>query len=89
MTTATATRTASTSKTCPENVDARREPAATKEAPVSTNDRNDISTEPSPGPEDNDNLGAEDGKGTPPTVPPTDKDAGTDDSTDAENPGKD
>lgn len=55
---------------------------------MSTNDRNDISTEPSPGPEDNDNLGAEDGKGTPPTVPPTDKDAGTDDSTDAENPGK-
>ena len=56
---------------------------------MSTNDRNDISTEPSPGPEDNDNLGAEDGKGTPPTVPPPDKDAATDDSTDAENPGKD
>lgn len=38
---------------------------------MSTHDRNDISTEPSPGPEENDNLGAEDGKGTPPTVPPT------------------
>jgi hypothetical protein len=33
--------------------------------------RNDISTEPSPGPEEHDNLGAEDGKGEPPTVPPT------------------
>ncbi|MFJ6532674.1 hypothetical protein [Microbacterium sp. NPDC091662] len=40
---------------------------------MSTRDRNDISTEPSPGPDENDNLGAEDGKGTPPTVPPTDK----------------
>jgi hypothetical protein len=40
---------------------------------MSTNsDRNDISTEPSPGPEENDNLGAEDNKGNPPTVPPTD-----------------
>lgn len=37
-------------------------------------DRNDISTEPSPGPEDNDNLGAEDAKGEPSTVPPTDGD---------------
>lgn len=36
-------------------------------------DRNDISTEPSPGPEDHDNLGAEDSKGTPPAVPPTDR----------------
>ncbi|WP_336500626.1 hypothetical protein [Microbacterium paraoxydans] len=35
-------------------------------------DRNDISTEPSPGPEENDNLGAEDNKGEPRTVPPTD-----------------
>lgn len=35
-------------------------------------DRNDISTEPSPGPEENDNLGARDGKGDPPTVPPAD-----------------
>jgi len=34
-------------------------------------DRNDISTEPSPGPEEHDNLGAEDGKGDPPTVVPT------------------
>ncbi|MBS0025126.1 hypothetical protein [Microbacterium paraoxydans] len=33
--------------------------------------RNDISTEPSPGPEENDNLGTEDNKGEPPTVPPT------------------
>jgi hypothetical protein len=32
--------------------------------------RNDISSEPSPGPEENDNLGAEDGKGNPPTVVP-------------------
>ncbi len=39
----------------------------------SDNDRIDISTEPSPGPEENDNLGAEDGKGDPPTVPPTDR----------------
>lgn len=38
----------------------------------SDSDRNDISTEPSPGPEENDNLGAEDNKGQPPTVPPTD-----------------
>ncbi|MFK0401400.1 hypothetical protein ACIQTT_03655 [Microbacterium sp. NPDC090225] len=34
-------------------------------------DRNDISTEQSPAPEGNDNLGAEDAKGEPPTVPPT------------------
>jgi hypothetical protein len=33
-------------------------------------DRNDISTEPSPDAEENDNLGARDGKGDPPTVPP-------------------
>ena len=33
---------------------------------------NDISTEPSPGPEENDNLGAEDNKGEPPTVVPSD-----------------
>ncbi|UYO95791.1 hypothetical protein OED01_09215 [Microbacterium sp. M28] len=45
-------------------------------------DRNDISTEPSPGPEEHDNLGAEDGKGTPPTVPPTDRS----DSDEAEEP---
>ena len=30
-------------------------------------DRNDISTETSPGPEEHDNLGTEDSKGTPPT----------------------
>ena len=35
--------------------------------------RNDISPEPSPGAEEHDNLGAEDNKGTPPTVPPTDE----------------
>lgn len=34
-------------------------------------DRNDISTEPSPGPEENDNLGAEANKGEPPTVVPS------------------
>ena len=33
--------------------------------------RNDISSEPSPGADENDNLGAEDSKGNPPTVPPT------------------
>lgn len=38
--------------------------------------RNDVSSEPSPGPEENDNLGAEDGKGEPPTVPPTGSDDG-------------
>lgn len=37
-------------------------------------DRNDISTEPSPGAEEHDNLGAEDGKGDPPTVVPSDTD---------------
>lgn len=36
-----------------------------------SNDRNDISTEGSPGPEENDNLGAEDNKGEPPTVVPS------------------
>ncbi|MFF7292293.1 hypothetical protein ACFY9N_07115 [Microbacterium sp. NPDC008134] len=46
-------------------------------------DRNDISTEPSPGPEENDNLGAQDGKGDPATVPPGEGDA---DSVDAEDP---
>lgn len=51
-------------------------------------DRNDISTEPSPGPEENDNLGAEDNKGEPRTVPPTD---GSDDDGDdvrAEDPDR-
>ena len=38
-------------------------------------DRKDISTEPSPGPEEHDNLGARDGKGDPPTVPPADADS--------------
>lgn len=33
--------------------------------------RNDISSEPSPGAEENDNLGAEDNKGEPPTVVPS------------------
>ncbi|MFJ4172849.1 hypothetical protein [Microbacterium sp. NPDC089696] len=37
-------------------------------------DRTDISTEPSPGPEENDNLGTEDNKGEPPTVVPSDGD---------------
>ncbi|SEC29892.1 hypothetical protein [Microbacterium hydrocarbonoxydans] len=35
-------------------------------------DRNDISSEPSPGAEENDNLGTEDNKGEPPTVVPSD-----------------
>lgn len=37
---------------------------------VST-DRNDISTEPSPGAEENDNLGSEDNKGEPTTAVPS------------------
>lgn len=47
-------------------------------------DRNDISTEPSPDAEENDNLGAQDNKGEPPTVPPTDGE-----SVDAEDAGED
>jgi len=47
--------------------------------------RNDISTESSPGPDENDNLGAEDNKGEPPTVPPTgDDDVEAHDGTDAD-----
>lgn len=34
-------------------------------------DRNDLSTEQSPASEENDNLGAEDNKGEPPTVVPS------------------
>lgn len=34
-------------------------------------DSNDISTEQSPGPDENDNLGSEDNKGEPPTVVPS------------------
>lgn len=49
-------------------------------------DRNDISTEPAPGPEEHDNLGAQDGKGDPPTVPPT-EDGGDDEDVLAEDPG--
>ncbi|WP_334147891.1 hypothetical protein [Microbacterium sp.] len=56
---------------------------------MSSDDRNDISTEPSPGPEENDNLGAEDGKGTPPTVPPKDGADADDRDVDAENPDQD
>lgn len=52
-------------------------------------DRNDISTEPSPGPEEHDNLGAEDGKGTPPTVPPSDTGSASDDDVTAEDPSDD
>lgn len=49
-------------------------------------DRNDISTEPSPGPEENDNLGAEDNKGEPPTVVPSrdDDESDADDADDAD-----
>ena len=36
-----------------------------------SNDSNDISTEQSPGPEENDNLGAEGNKGEPPAVVPS------------------
>ncbi len=49
---------------------------------TSDKDRIDISTEPSPGPEENDNLGAEDGKGEPPAVPPTNR--GDDDGASAD-----
>ncbi|MBT2496226.1 SRPBCC family protein [Microbacterium sp. ISL-59] len=41
--------------------------------------KNDIGTEPSPGPEDHDNLGTVDAEATPPTVPPTSR--GHDDGT--------
>jgi hypothetical protein len=51
-------------------------------------DRNDISTEPSPGPEEPDNLGAEDGKGSPPTVPPSGG-GSTEDDVSAEDPRDD
>ncbi|MGI0519872.1 SRPBCC family protein [Microbacterium maritypicum] len=44
------------------------------------NHRNDISTEPSPTAEDHDNLGTEDNKGNPPTVPPTTTNEDDDDS---------
>lgn len=47
-------------------------------------DRNDISTEPSPDASEHDNLGARDGKGTPPTVPPNENDG----QVDAEDPAE-
>ncbi len=47
-------------------------------------DRNDISSEPSPGPEENDNLGSEDNKGEPPTVVPSRDDADAEDADDAD-----
>jgi hypothetical protein len=50
-------------------------------------DRNDISTESSPGAEEHDNLGAEDNKGEPPTVVPSDRKGDQDaDAVDAEDP---
>ncbi|MGY1551677.1 hypothetical protein ACW5CM_07805 [Microbacterium sp. A588] len=52
-------------------------------------DRTDISTEPSPGPEEHDNLGARDGKGDPPTVPPTEQQNDEQGDVIAENPGDD
>lgn len=52
-------------------------------------DRTDISTEPSPGPEEHDNLGAQDGKGEPPTVPPTDRQDSENSDVNAEDPGDD
>ncbi|WP_431074581.1 hypothetical protein [Microbacterium phyllosphaerae] len=48
----------------------------TRDSDDISTDRNDISTEPSPGPEENDNLGAEDNKGVPPTVVPSGSDSG-------------
>jgi hypothetical protein len=53
---------------------------------MSANDRNDVSTESSPGAEDHDNLGAEDGKGHPPTVPPTNRDDEENNDVEAERP---
>lgn len=50
-------------------------------------DRNDISTEPSPGPQEHDNLGAQDGKGNPPTVPPREQHAHETGDVLAEDPG--
>lgn len=55
---------------------------------MSSDHRNDISTESSPGAEDNDNLGAEDGKGTPATVPPNDREGEDSGAVEAENPDK-
>ncbi|WP_372966950.1 hypothetical protein [Microbacterium sp.] len=52
-------------------------------------DRNDISTEPSPGPEENDNLGAEDNKGEPPTVVPSDPASDDDGDVLADDPEQD
>lgn len=53
-------------------------------------DRNDISTEPSPGPEEHDNLGAQDGKGEPATAAPIDSadSADSDDDVTAEDSGE-
>lgn len=45
-------------------------------------DRTDISSEPSPGAEENDNLGTEDNKGEPPTVVPSG--SASDDSDDSD-----
>ncbi|MFS0893505.1 hypothetical protein [Microbacterium sp. 179-I 3D3 NHS] len=55
----------------------------------SDSDRNDISTEPSPAPGDGDNLGAEERKGTPPTVPPSKGDGGEAGDVEAEEPDAD
>lgn len=49
-------------------------------------DRTDISTEPSPGPEEHDNLGARDGKGDPATVPPAEAGGSEDGDVLAEDP---
>ncbi|WP_314427566.1 hypothetical protein [uncultured Microbacterium sp.] len=46
----------------------------TRDSDDISTDRTDLSTEPSPGPEENDNLGAEDNKGEPRTVVPSDGD---------------
>lgn len=56
---------------------------------MSKNDRIDISTEPSPGPEEHDNLGAQDGKGDPPTVPPTGRQSDEEGDVLAEDPDED
>ncbi|MFJ4998450.1 hypothetical protein ACIP5T_09880 [Microbacterium sp. NPDC088619] len=52
-------------------------------------DRNDLSTEPSPGAEENDNLGTEDNKGEPPTVVPSGAESDDDGDVLADDPDQD
>lgn len=52
-------------------------------------DRNDVSSESSPGAEENDNLGTEDNKGEPPTVVPSGPASGDDGDVLADDPEQD